>query len=213
MEGNNMMKTRLLYIAAVLTLALVAALGGCLGKSQPPHFYTLTPVSEGMPTTAAAGPARNAAVGIGPVKLADYLDQSRIVTRSSGNRVVQAEFDQWAGSLKDNLTNVLAENIGYLLATDRIFIYPWRTYMPVDYQVKVDIIRFDGQPGKEVFLVAHWSIMSADEKKLFAMKRSDIREAAGSGGYEDLVAAQSKALGSLSREIAEVIQAAALSAN
>jgi uncharacterized lipoprotein YmbA len=213
MEGNNMMKTGLLYIAAVLTLAMVTALGGCMGKSQPTHFYTLTPVLEGMPTTATAGPARNAAVGIGPVKLADYLNQPRIVTRSSGNRVVQAEFDQWSGSLKDNLTNVLAENISYLLATDRVFIYPWRTYMPVDYQVTVDIIRFDGQPGKEVFLVAHWSVMSADEKKLFTTKRSYISEAAGSEGYEDLVAAQSKVMGSLSREIAEAIQAAAQSTN
>lgn len=198
----------LFHITAVFAVVMVMAFGGCMGKSQPPRFYTLSPISAGKRATAAKGPALDAVIGIGPVKLADYLDKSRIVTRNNGNRIIEAEFDQWSGSLKDNLTNVLTENIGYLLATDRVFIYPWRSYIPVDYQVTVDIIRFDGQPGKEVALVARWSVMSADEKKLFAVKRSDIREAAGNGGYEDLVAAQSKALASLSLQIVEAIQAA-----
>jgi len=200
---------RLIYIAAVLALGTVTALGGCMGKSQPPRFYTLTSIADGKVIPATEGPARNAAIGIGPVKLADYLDQSRIVTRSSGNRIVQAEFDQWSGSLKDNLTNVLAENIGSLLATDRVFLYPWRTYMPVDYQITVDVVRFDGEPGKEVFLVARWNVMGADKKTLFAMQRSDIREQTDTGGYEGLVAAQSKALGHLSQEIAEAVRTAA----
>jgi uncharacterized lipoprotein YmbA len=188
---------------------MLVVINGCVGKSQPPRFYTLTSITEGNMTPAGDNPAQNAAIGIGPVKLADYLDQSRIITRTSENRVEQAEFDQWSGSFKDNLTNVLAENIGHLLATDRIAIYPWRTYVPIDYQVTVDIVRCDGQPGKEVFLVARWSVLSGNEKKPFAMKRSDIHEEAGNRGYESLVAAQSRALGRLSHEIVQAIQAAA----
>jgi len=69
---------------------------------------------------------RNAVIGIGPIQLADYLDQSKLVNRTGDNRLVKAEFDLWAGSFKDYLTNVLAENIGFLVPTERICIYPWR---------------------------------------------------------------------------------------
>lgn len=196
-----MIKTLFFRIAAVLSGVMLLMLGGCIGKSQPPRFYTLTPIADG--TTALA---LDASVGIGPVKLADYLDQSRIVTRGNGNLIIEAEFDQWSGSLKDNLTNVMAENIGSLLATDRIFLYPWRTYMPVDYQVTLDITRLDGQPGGEVFLVARWIVLSGKEKKVIAMKQTNIQEKTDTGSYEGLVAAQSRALGRLSLEISEALR-------
>ena len=204
-----MLKTPFFHISAAIAVTMLFVLNGCMGKSRPPRFYTLTPISEGTMKTAVVGPAENAAIGIGPVKLADYLDQSRIITRSGDNRIGQAEFDQWSGSLKDNLTNVLAENIGHLLSTDQVTVYPWRTYIPIDYQVTVDIVRLDGQPGKEVVLMARWSILDGHEKKLLTMKRSDIREESGASGYEGLVAAQSRALGRLSHQIVEAIQAAA----
>jgi len=69
---------------------------------------------EEQAMSKSENPAQNAAVGIGPIKLADYLDQSKLVTRTGDNRMIVAEYDQWAGSLKSNLTHVLAENIGFL---------------------------------------------------------------------------------------------------
>ena len=85
---------------------------------------------EEQAMSKSENPAQNAAVGIGPIKLADYLDQSKLITRTSDNRMIVAEYDQWAGSLESNLTNVLAENIGFLLPTDQIYFYPWRTSVP-----------------------------------------------------------------------------------
>ena len=204
-----MLKTPFFRLTAALAAIILVVLGGCMGKSKPARFYTLTSISESKTTLPADNPARNAAIGIGPIKLADYLDQSRIVTRTSDNMIKQAEFDQWSGSIRDNLTNVLAENIGYLLVTDRISIYPWRSYLPIDYQVTVDIVRFDGRPGEAVALIARWSVLDGIGKKVLVMERSDILEKIGTDGYESLVAAQSRALASLSQEIAEAIKTAA----
>ena len=147
---------RLLPVALVIGLLF---LDGCLGKSQSPRFYTLSPIPEGQAMTKSETPARNAIIGIGPIKLADYLDQSKLVTRTGDNRLVKAEFDLWAGSFKDNLTNVLAENIGFLVPTERIYIYPWRQSAPVDYQIVLDVVRCDGQLGDDALLVARWSIL------------------------------------------------------
>jgi hypothetical protein len=192
-------------LPVILAIAAIF-LGGC--RSQSPRFYTLTPIPEGQAISQRKGPAQNAVVGLGPVKLADYLDQSMIVTRTSGNQAVKAEFDRWAGSLKDNLINVLADNIGFLLPTERIYLYPWRVSVPIDYQILLDIVRCDGRLGDAVWLEVRWSILRGPEKKLLKTNRSSIREPVSGADYAALVAAQSRALAQLSEEIAQAIQGA-----
>ena len=192
-----------------LTLGVgILFLGGCLGKSQTPRFYTLSPIPEGQAIVKSDTLARDAIIGIGPIKLADYLDQTKLVTRTGDNKLVKAEFDLWAGSFKDNLTNVLAENIGFLVPTERIYIYPWRQSVPVDYQITLDVVRCDGQVGEDALLVARWSILGGQDKELLAVSRSSIREPVSGSGYAAVVAAQSRALAKLSQEIVAAIHTA-----
>ena len=193
----------------LLTLAIVIfTLNGCLGKSQSPRFYALNPMSENEAKVKNDTPARDAIIGIGPIKLADYLDQSKLVTRTDDNRMVKAEFDLWAGSFKDNLTNVLAENIGFLVPTEHIYIYPWRQSVPVDYQIVLDVVRFDGELGKDAWLVARWSLLSGENKALLTVNRSSIQEPVTGSGYAAMVAAQSRALAKISREIVDALHGA-----
>ena len=195
------------WLQVILAIGLFS-LFGCLGKSQSPRFYTLSPLPEGQAASKSKTPTRNAIIGIGPIKLADYLDQSKLVTRTGDNRLVKAEFDLWAGSFKDNLTNVLAENIGFLVPTERIYIYPWRQSVSVDYQIVLDVVRCDGQLGDDALLVARWSILAGRDKELLAVSRSSIRESVTGSGYAAVVAAQSRALAKLSQEIVAAIHAA-----
>jgi hypothetical protein len=192
-------------LPVILALAAIFS-GGC--RSQSPRFYHLSPIQEDQAITMRKSPAQNAVVGIGPVKLADYLDQSLLVTRTSDNQAVKAEFDRWVGSFKDNFVNVLADNIGVLLPTERIYLYPWRVSVPIDYQVAVDIVRCDGRLGEGAWLETRWSIMKGPEKKLVKTHRSSIQEPASGADYAALVAAQSRALGKLSQEIVAAIQGA-----
>jgi len=191
---------------AVILVVAAIFLSGC--RSQSPRFYSLSPMQEDQVIPQRKSPARNAVVGIGPVKLADYLDQSMIVTRTGDNQAVKAEFDRWAGSLKDNFINVLADNIGFLLPTERIYLYPWRVSVPIDYQILLDIVRCDGRLGDAVWLEARWSIMKGPEKKLLKTNRSSLREPVSGPDYAALVAAQSRAVARLSQEIVEAMQAA-----
>jgi len=192
-------------LPVILAIAAIF-FGGC--RSQSPRFYTLNPIQEDQVISKSKGLAQNAVIGIGPVKLADYLDQSMLVTRTSDNEAVKAQFDRWAGSLKDNFINVLADNLGVLLSTERIYLYPWRVSVPIDYQVMLDIVRCDGRLGDAVWLEVRWSIIGGPEKKLLKTHRSSIREPVTGADYAALVAAQSRALGKLSQEIAEAIQGA-----
>jgi uncharacterized lipoprotein YmbA len=191
----------------VILAALAIFLGGC-ARSQTPRFYTLTPLQSDEVISKRISPAQNAVVGIGPVKLADYLDQSDLVTRRGDNQLIKAEYDRWAGSFKNDFINVLAEDIGYLVPTQRIYLYPWRGSVPIGYQVALEVVRCDGRLGEAAWLVARWSVFEGPEKKLLKMQRSSIREPVTGADYAALVAAQSRAVAKLSQEIAEAIQGA-----
>lgn len=192
-------------VPVILAIAAIF-LGGC--RSQSPRFYALSPMQEDQVISKRKSPAQNAVVGIGPVKVADYIDQSMLVTRTSDNQAVKAEFDRWVGSFKDNFINVLADNIGFLLPTENIYLFPWRVSVPIEYQVVVDIVRCDGRLGDAVWLEARWSILKGSEKKLVKTMRSSIREPVTGTDYAALVAAQSRALAKLSQEIVEAIHGA-----
>jgi uncharacterized protein len=196
------------FSRGLLVILAIAAifLGGC--RSQTPRFYTLTPLPEDQVISKRQSSAQNAVIGIGPVKLADYLDQSMLITRTSDNQAVKAQFDRWVGSFKDNFVNVFADDIGTLLSTDRIYLYPWRLSVPIDFQIVLDIVRCDGRLGDAAYLEARWSIFRGPEKKLLKTYRSNIREPVTGSDYPTLVAAQSRAVAKLSQEIATAIQGA-----
>jgi uncharacterized lipoprotein YmbA len=193
-------------ILAIVLATAAIFLAGC-SRSPSPRFYTLSPIQDQVASIRSSS-GQNAVVGIGPVKLADYLDQSLIVSQTGDNQVNKAQFDRWVGPLKNNFVNVLADNIGFLLPTNQIQLYPWRPDLPIDYQVTVDVARFDGRLGESARLDSRWNILQGPDKKLVKTGRSSISEPVTGPDYSDLVAAQSRALGRLSQEIVQGIKGA-----
>jgi ABC-type uncharacterized transport system auxiliary subunit len=124
-------------------------------------------------------------IGIGPVTLPKYLDRPQIVTRMETNSLAQAELDQWGGDLNDNITHVLAANLSSLLQTDRVSLYPWKDRAPVDYQVTLDITRFERDADGSTVLSAFRSIVNPNNGTVLLMRRSIYRDpgsVAGSSG-------------------------------
>jgi uncharacterized lipoprotein YmbA len=146
-------------------------------------------------------------IGIGPIKLPEQLDRPQIITRTSRNELKLSEFNRWAGSLVDDFSNVFAENLSILLNTDRIFIFPWRGPVSVQYRVEVEVSRFDGALGEGAVLNARWMILGVGSHKMLVMKRSNIKEPTSATTYKAMVAGQSRAVGRLSQEIAKAINA------
>ncbi len=196
-----MIKNIVFYL--LITLVLLS-LSGCLGRSPEPHFYTLTSLLDTQVQQMGEKNQRKISIGVGPIKIAEYLNQNRIITRTK-NSVNQAEYDQWSGSLINNLTNVLAENIGHLLKIDSIFLFPWRSNILINYQVTVDIVRFDGELGGDVVLIARWSIFKGVKKDLVDMKRSEYRIKTTDSSYNAFVKGQSHALAKLCSDIVTTI--------
>lgn len=190
----------------ILLAIVVLVLIGC-SRSPAPRFYTLSATTDQFAFTRSSS-GQNAVVGLGPVRLADYLDQSQIVTRTGENQLARADSDRWGGPLRNNISNVLADNIGALLPTQQVHLFPWRQAVPIDYQVTVDVVRLDGRLGDGATLDSRWSLFQGPERKLVKTNRSTISEPVTGGAYADLVAAQSRALGRLSQEIVQAIRGA-----
>ncbi len=178
---------------------------GC-ASSPKTRFYTLSSLPEGGKEPKKFTSGQGLVIVLGPIKFSEYLDRAEIVTRSGSNRITFSDFDVWAGSLAEDFSRALAENLSVLLSTESVILYPRPKLSSVDYRITVDVIRFDGSLGGDVSLIARWALLDGKERKLLSVRRSTIVEPSGGQGYEAMVAADSRALEKLSREIAEAIR-------
>jgi hypothetical protein len=193
-------------VAAVVAAIVLFIGSGCL-RPRDTRFYVLTPLpATERPTEASSG--RGPVVGLRPVGLPDQLDRPQIVTRVGGNMLQLAEFDYWAASLRDNFSRVLAEDLAILVPTERVALFPWSREAGVDYEVTVEVVRFEGALGGESALVADWTIMkrARGAKDMATTGRSNHTEPTG-GSYTDVAAAGSRLIAALSRDIAKALNA------
>lgn len=184
---------------------MALTVSGCLGSGRPIEFYTLAPLSS--PAAGTSG-ASATIVAVYPAVIPAALDRPQIVTRTDDNQVVLSEFNRWGGSLKEEISRVLVENLGILLADRRVSVMSDGMAPDAAYLVSVRFNRFDGRLGESVQLNAAWTVRDQRQKKTLAVKNSILEEKVAGPGYAELVAAESRALGALSREIAAELSAA-----
>ncbi|WP_198321802.1 MULTISPECIES: PqiC family protein [Methylococcus] len=188
---------------APLMLLMLAALASpaCLRHTEPAKFYQLQPLVTSPQTPANLRPA---VVGVGPIKLASYLNRPQIVVAEGRNRLQLDEFQRWSEPLQENLTRVLAENLAHLHPADHFIIYPWHRSDGPELQLEARIDRFhtDGS-GTSVLDVA-WSISKGDTTVY--RKRSNYQARAQAGDTESLVSAQSQLLAAFAREVSNALE-------
>jgi len=186
--------------------ALLLGLGGCGMTSPKPTYYTLSPLES---TTRASHTQATStlAVGIGPVSFPDELDRPSIVTRSGQSRLVIDEFHRWGGSLKKNFLRVLADNLAHDLQTDQIMVRPWEHYFQPDIRITLDVHQFVGELGKSASLTLVWTVHKTGGESREMVYRNTFTEPVAEPGYDGLVAAQSRLIKQLAKEMASVIAA------
>jgi uncharacterized lipoprotein YmbA len=202
-----MMRVQASRFAWLLT-AGVLALAGCMSVADPTKYYVLSPTAPRDPTPTSS--ASSVAVGVGPVLIPGYLDRVQIVTRDANDEVAVAMYDRWAEPLESGIAQVLADNLGAHVGSERIAVFPWRGGVArvLDYQVVVVVLRFEGWPGRQATLDARWRLIGKDGNEL-ALKRSTINEPVAGQGYQALVQGMNRLLSSLAREIASEIRSRA----
>lgn len=183
--------------ALAAAAALLLSVSGC---SQTTHFYTLAPMETGAALTPP-GAAHTAVIAVGPVTIPDYVNRPQIVVRTSATEVKQASFDQWAGDLDEMIPRLLVEDLGARLPTDRFVVFPQISDLAFDYRIPISISRFDVSPSGGAVIVARWQVRHGATDKIVVHESHAHADAVGNG-YEDMVAALSRAIAILTDEIA-----------
>jgi len=196
---------------ATLAMAVIATIGfcsGCRSASPAASFYTLTAVVPSSGVAAANDPATTPVViGVGPVSLPKMLNRAQIVTRTTPNRVAMDDFHRWAGDLEENFLMALTENLSALMAPLQVRSYPWEGGDAPQYRVAVTIQRFDGSLDDSAVMDVVWTVTDGDTGQSLISKKSAATEQVEKPDYESFVAAQSRAIGTLSEEMAEALRA------
>jgi uncharacterized lipoprotein YmbA len=185
---------------------------GCSVLSPQPdnsRFYILTPVSDGDSIASLAAPTApnsHLTIGVGPVDFPDYLRRLSVVTRVAPNRIELSDQKRWAEPLDKNFVRVLSENLASLLNTYRIEKFPWALKTQVDYQIEVDVQRFETNSDGQTQLIASWIIRDGSSSKILYASKTNTGSPAGTD-EASASGALSNDLAMLSKEIASHLTA------
>lgn len=147
-------------ICALATSLLLGSAGCSILAPQKDRsqFFILTPTPVAAPSAPATALHSDLSVGLGPVAFPDYLKRQEIVTRVGPNQLKLSEVNRWAEPLDSNFERVLEEDLGKQLGTRRIVKFPWYRGTHVDYEVQVEVHRFDTTFNGQSQLDARWII-------------------------------------------------------
>ena len=192
-----MMRTSTRLLAILLA---AAAITGC-GSSPKSSFYPLS----------ASEPAKQGTtdgvyiIAIGAVAVPDVIDRPQFVTRTGANELTINEFARWGEPLRAEIPRVIAADLARDLDGAFVSIYPQSAGGNADFRLQLDVRRFDSVLGETATVEVVWTLRPV--KGAAVSGRSVAREATAGAGYDALVAAHSRALASVSKDIAAAVRA------
>ena len=191
-----MMRGRL---AAVILWALGMLIGGCVSSPESRYFTLNATMNHAVESSSLS-------VVVGPVSVPAAVDRPQIVVSTGPNQVRVDDYNRWASPLQSNISRVVADNLGSILGTPRVTVFPQASSATADYQAAVEVQSFGSALGEAATLDAVWTVRRIKDGKL-RVGRTTVREPASEQGYDALAAAHSRAAARLSQDIAGAVRA------
>jgi len=182
-------------------------LTGCLSFLKPAkasaRYFVLTPLPPGETKPATTN---SVAVGVGRVKVPDYLLDTSMAVRRGTNEIEYLLLSVWAERLDSGLQNTLAANLATLLPTDQIRLSAWQSE-DVSVEVHVTLEQFDVDGQGRGDLVAWWRVLSPGGEKILKAGTSRFTRKGPSPDTDPsgAVATLSDLVIDLSRQLSEAI--------
>jgi len=161
----------------IASAAIGALLTGCLLRpaNVTTRQFVLTPAaSASQPRTAEAF-----AIGLGAVKMPEYLLRSSLAVRKSELEVEYLDNAAWAERLDQSFQRVLAANLAQQLPGSRIQRSTWLNSQ-VTLAVFVSAERFDVDAQGKGTLLANWRIETPDGRQVLKDGVTSLNQAGAS---------------------------------
>ena len=188
----------------MVAIMLVFFLSACMRGNKSVQFYRLNAGVAMIDAVKMDESANQAVVGLGPIRIPDYLNRPQMVVAISDNQYQLSEEHRWAERLDQNISLALAKFLPSQLGSNRIVRYPWAQRQIVDYQVSIDIIEFNIDALGRSRLTAQWLIKRKDQPDI--SRRFDYQVSASTTDYDVMVSAQSACLTKLGQDIAVTLR-------
>lgn len=186
---------------------LVSLLLTACGSSPPARYFSLSP------TVSISGQDSEdaAELGLGPIRMPDYLDRSQLVTRGSGAELNVDEFNRWAEPLTPAFHRIVSTDVDNAVDGLVVVTFPWESAVnaDVDYRLLGEVIRFESDRSGQVVLELQWGVrVVASGEFVIRPRRTRYTSQAGSSDNPAaVVSAMNDALAEFSRDIASEMQA------
>lgn len=177
-------------IGTIALLALLSAVTtGCSigGRSPTPSYYVLN-----ARAVEVSQPLR-ATVGIGPVRVAPFLLNQRIVVHDGASELQVLEQERWAEPLDQGIQRALLQNLQTLTDT-KVRNFPWRQRATPTYAVRIDVLDLDRLADGSARLEVIWIVedmkggkLARSRRELFTTTTADMSAAALGDAYSELV--------------------------
>ena len=154
----------------LIIVTLASLLSGCAHDSRPVQFYMLNADVGGVGNTSRPVIKQGPVIGLGPIRIPEYLTRPQMVVATSDNQYQLAEDHRWAERLDQNISLALFKVLPDQLGTDRVVRYPWSQRQLIDYQVGIDILEFNVNASGQSRLIAQWFVKG--KEKTMIDKRS-----------------------------------------
>lgn len=191
-----MMRGRL---GALVLWALGMVIAGCVSSPESRYFTLNATMNHAVESSSLS-------VVVGPVSVPAAVDRPQIVVTTGPNQVRVDDYNRWASPLQSNISRVVADNLGSILGTPRVTVFPQALVATADYQAAVEVQSFESALGEAATLDAVWTVRRIKDGKL-RVGRTTVREPASERGYDALAAAHSRAAARLSQDIADAVRA------
>lgn len=188
-------------VAAVLLLAL----GGCWRGGDAMQFYLLNAdVTATGANNSGPMPSTNTVIGLGPVRIPDYLNRPQMVLGVGEYRYQLDEQHRWAERLDQNISRALLQSLSGQLRPARIVRHPWPLRQSVDYQTSIDILELHRDASGQSRMSAQWLVRNREG--MLTARQFDCSLPVPKDDIEALVNAQSECLSRLSSDIAGALR-------
>ena len=180
----------------IFSLFLFLMTAGCVsfGSSQPSKFYTL------QENAGAAVSQVRMSIGIEEVQIPAYLDKPQIVTHKDNSvELGFSEENRWSEALSTMMQRVVVNDVASYLPNAVVKARNMGREQ-FDYTVFIEVDKFSGVLGKEVFLHAWWYVMNKNGQ--IVLREKFVQNRSVGGGYDDLVYGEGMLTAALSEDIA-----------
>lgn len=182
-----------------ICVALLAGVLASCGTSPPVNYYSLD--SDWVSETSDGPDA--IMIGLGPLRLPDYLKRSRMVTRGDGSEILVREKARWVEPVDKAVHRVLAANVDNRMDNAVFIAFPYMESVQVEYAVVGQVNRFDSNDRGEVILDVQWSVVDQQRATLIAPRRDRYQTNANDPANPNEIArAMNEALSQFSDNIA-----------